>query len=756
MPDFDVDFCYERRGEVIEYVTRKYGIDHVSQIITFGTMAARMVIRDVGRVLDVPYAETDKLAKMIPFEIHITIKKALEQNRELKELYDTNEETKKILDIAMGLEGMPRQASTHACGIVITKDPVVSYVPLYLNDTSISTQYTMTILEELGLLKMDFLGLRTLTVISDAIKFVKKCRNIDVEFDKDMNDPNVYKLWAEGKTCGIFQFESAGMTNFMKELKPDSLEDIIAGVSLYRPGPMDQIPRYIKNKLDSEHAEYTHPALEPILNVTYGCMVYQEQVMQIVRDLAGYSLGRADLVRRAMGKKKLDVMAKEREYFIYGQTDENGNILIPGCVRNGIDEVSANKIFDEMAEFAKYAFNKSHAAAYAVVSYRTAYLKAYYPPEFMAATLNSFLGNLDKVPVYIDECRKLGIEILKPSINKSYTKFAVYGNQIRFGLGSVKNVGINAVEAIVEERKKNGEYTSFTDFCERIQSETVNKKCIESLIKAGAFDEFAQTRSTLLASYEGILETITSSSKRSLEGQVTMFDLQIEEQKLDDIKYSFVELAEYNDRELLSMEKEMLGIYISGHPLSKIRNEIEAQTNINTMQMIEMQEENRLEKDGQMVKYAGIVTSVKKKYTKNNTIMAFVTIEDLYGTCEVIVFDSCYSKSSNLLMQDNIVLVEGRLSIREDEDIKIVANSIRELKKQTKKALKIDITNVNDENKNRLRGLLRFFNGDRNNIQVIIVSNGEEKPAGGIFYSEELLNQIQEIVGNDNANICDE
>ena len=756
MPDFDVDFCYERRGEVIEYVTRKYGIDHVSQIITFGTMAARMVIRDVGRVLDVPYAETDKLAKMIPFEIHITIKKALEQNRELKELYDTNEETKKILDIAMGLEGMPRQASTHACGIVITKDPVVSYVPLYLNDTSISTQYTMTILEELGLLKMDFLGLRTLTVISDAIKFVKKCRNIDVEFDKDMNDPNVYKLWAEGKTCGIFQFESAGMTNFMKELKPDSLEDIIAGVSLYRPGPMDQIPRYIKNKLDSEHAEYTHPALEPILNVTYGCMVYQEQVMQIVRDLAGYSLGRADLVRRAMGKKKLDVMAKEREYFIYGQTDENGNILIPGCVRNGIDEVSANKIFDEMAEFAKYAFNKSHAAAYAVVSYRTAYLKAYYPPEFMAATLNSFLGNLDKVPVYIDECRKLGIEILKPSINKSYTKFAVYGNQIRFGLGSVKNVGINAVEAIVEERKKNGEYTSFTDFCERIQSETVNKKCIESLIKAGAFDEFAQTRSTLLASYEGILETITSSSKRSLEGQVTMFDLQIEEQKLDDIKYSFVELDEYNDRELLSMEKEMLGIYISGHPLSKIRNEIEAQTNINTMQMIEMQEENRLEKDGQMVKYAGIVTSVKKKYTKNNTIMAFVTIEDLYGTCEVIVFDSCYSKSSNLLMQDNIVLVEGRLSIREDEDIKIVANSIRELKKQTKKALKIDITNVNDENKNRLRGLLRFFNGDRNNIQVIIVSNGEEKPAGGIFYSEELLNQIQEIVGNDNANICDE
>ena len=435
MPDFDIDFCYERRPEVIEYVGRKYGNDHVSQIITFGTMSARMVIRDVGRALDVPYAEVDKLAKMIPMELHITIKKALEQNRELANLYESDETTKRILDIAVGLEGLPRQASTHACGIVITKDPVLDYVPLYVNDGNISTQFIMTTLEELGLLKMDFLGLRTLTVIADAIKLVKKCRGIDVEFDKDMNDQNVYRsIWQSGSTSGVFQFESQGMTNFMKELKPDCLEDIIAGVSLYRPGPMDQIPRYIKNKLHPEHSEYTHPALEPILNVTYGCMVYQEQVMQIVRDLAGYSLGRADLVRRAMGKKKLDVMAKEREYFIHGQVDEAGNVVIPGCVRNGIDEQSANKIFDEMAEFAKYAFNKSHAAAYAVVSYQTAFLKTYYKPEFMAATLNSFLGNLDKVPEYIDECRKLGIEILKPDINKSYTKFAVYGNQIRFGL----------------------------------------------------------------------------------------------------------------------------------------------------------------------------------------------------------------------------------------------------------------------------------------------------------------------------------
>ena len=388
MPDFDVDFCYERRGEVIDYVERKYGKDHVSQIITFGTMSARMVIRDVGRALDMPYAECDKLAKMIPNELHITIKKAMEQNKELRDLYESDDEIHKMLDIAMALEGMPRQASTHACGIVITKEPVDTYVPLYVRDGQISTQFIMTTLEELGLLKMDFLGLRTLTVIQDAIDLVKENRGIDVEFDKDMNDPKVYKLWQNGESIGIFQFESQGMTNFMKELKPDCLEDIIAGVSLYRPGPMDQIPRYISNKKNPDNAEYTHPSLIPILNVTYGCMVYQEQVMQIVRDLAGYSLGRADLVRRAMGKKKLDVMAKEREYFIHGQADENGNVVIKGCIRNGIDEASANKIFDEMAEFAKYAFNKSHAAAYAVVSYRTAYLKAYYPEEFMAATLN--------------------------------------------------------------------------------------------------------------------------------------------------------------------------------------------------------------------------------------------------------------------------------------------------------------------------------------------------------------------------------
>ena len=767
MPDFDVDFCYERRQEVIDYVARKYGQDHVSQIITFGTMSARMVIRDVGRVLDVPYAEVDKIAKMVPMEIHITIEKAMEQNRELKQIYEQDEEKRKLLDIAMGLEGLPRNASTHACGVVITKDPVDTYVPLYMNEGCIVAQYTMTLLEELGLLKMDFLGLRTLTVIEDARKMVKASKGIDIQFDPKMDDPKVYKQWQDGKTCGIFQFESAGMTNFMKELKPDSLEDIIAGVSLYRPGPMDQIPRYIHNKLYPENAEYTHPSLEPILNVTYGCMVYQEQVMQIVRDLAGYSLGRADLVRRAMGKKKLDVMAKEREYFIYGQTDENGNILIPGCIRNGIDEKSANKIFDEMAEFAKYAFNKSHAAAYAVVSYRTAYLKTYYKEEFMAATLNSFLGNLDKIPLYINECKNLNIEILKPDINKSSTKFNVENNKIRFGLGSIKNVGIAVINSIVEERENNGEYKDFTDFCERVKDASVNKRCIESLIKAGAFDSFGQTRSTLLASYESILDAMNNQSRNTLENQVSMFDIATDEETKTK-KYTYTILNEVSEKEFLNMEKEMLGIYISGHPLEKIREAIEKNTNINTLEMAEITEDmsnygKSKHKDEEPVKFAGIITSIKKKFTKNNTIMAFVTIEDLYGAVEVIIFDSTYQRASDLLLEDNIVLVDGRLSIREDEDVKIVARDIREFNnvqenKQIKienkiKTIEINIVDLNEEKKSRLRGAIKFFSGDKINVKIQIVDKDGVKPCRGIFMTDKILSVIKDIVGEDRVKI---
>ena len=785
MPDFDVDFSDERRQEVIDYVSEKYGHDHVSQIITFGTMAAKMVIRDVSRVLDYPYAEADSLAKMIPNEIHITIKKALEQNRELKERYDNDEQVRKILDIAMALEGMPRQASTHACGVVITKDPVDTYVPLYVRDGQINTQYIMTTLEELGLLKMDFLGLRNLTVIQNTIEMVKKNYGIDVEFDKDMSDPKVYKLWQDGNTLGIFQFESQGITNFMKELKPDCLEDLIAGVSLYRPGPMDQIPRYIRGKQNPGHNEYTHPSLEPILNVTYGCMVYQEQVMQIVRDLAGYSLGRADLVRRAMGKKKLDVMAKEREVFIHGQVDENGNIEVPGCVRNGIDEVSANKIFDEMAEFAKYAFNKSHAACYAVVSYRTAYLKAYYPAELMAATLNSYLGNLDKVPQYIDECKRLGIEILRPEINKSEEKFTVEidnaenyidGNskttatrhgKIRFGLGSIKNVGTVPVENIVRERKENGPYKSFTDFCERIADEQVNKKCIESLIKAGVFEEFEQTRSTLLASFENIVDTIQNNNKKGWDGQVTMFDIGTEKEKeeLEKNKYQFEEHGEFQERDLLSMEKEMLGIYISGHPLEKLREQIIHQTNINTLDLAEINEQNSSSQtedgsqeqkvrtkakfvDGQKVTYAGIITSIKKKYTKNNKIMAFITIEDLYGTAEIIAFENTVINSGKSLIEENIVTVTGRLSIREDDSATIIANDIKDFGEQKQDILSIDITNFSEEQKEKLRNAIKYFTGDRNNMNVQVIINGEAKPCGQIYCNEE-IKKIFETLGNE-------
>ena len=753
MPDFDVDFDYEKRQDVIDYVSQKYGHDNVSQIITFGTMSARMVIRDVARVLDFSYAEADKLAKMIPNDLHITIKKALEVNKELSDIYENDGRVKELLDIAMALEGLPRQASTHACGIIIAKEPVVNYVPLYARDDIISTQYIMTTLEELGLLKMDFLGLRTLTVIRDCKELVKKNRGIYVEFDKDMNDPAVFKKWQDGESVGIFQFESQGMTNFMKELKPDCLEDIIAGVSLYRPGPMDQIPRYIANKKDMEHAVYTHDSLKPILAVTYGCMVYQEQVMKIVTDLAGYSLGRSDLVRRAMGKKKLDVMAKEREIFVHGKVDENGNVEIPGCVRNGIDEISANKIFDEMSEFAKYAFNKSHAACYAVVAYQTAYLKTYYPAEFMAAMLNSFLGNLDKIPIYVDECRKIGVEILKPDINKSFTKFTVEGNKIRFGLGSIKNVGIAAVDSITSERSKNGDFVDFGDFCERIYGESVNKKCIESLIKAGAFDIFGKTRSTLIASFETILDTVGYSKSKGNENQVSMFDLYTDDDALQKIKYEYIELPEYDYKEFLSIEKEMLGIYISGHPLEKYKKLISEKTDFNSLivQKFYNQENDDGEdiiEDNKMVKIAGIITAVKKKYTKNNKIMAFVTIEDLYGSLEMVVFDSAYSRFSNLLYDENIILVNARVSVRSDQDLSIVVNSVSELENVKERYMDIEVYKLSDSQKALLRKWIVENRKNDGDVEIFVLNgeNQEHLSCGRVLLNNNSFNKFKEIV----------
>lgn len=750
MPDFDIDFCYERREEVIEYVSRKYGKDHVAQIITFGTMSARMVIRDVGRVLDISYTEIDRLAKMVPMELHITIKEALEMNSDLKKLYQDDEKLRNLLDIAMRLEGLPRHASTHAAGVVITKDSVVSYVPLYVNDNQVSTQYTMTVLEELGLLKMDFLGLRTLTVIDDAIKLVKQIRNIDVEFGENFDDKNVFKLWKDANTIGIFQFESAGITSIMKELNPESLEDIIAGVSLYRPGPMDQIPKYIKNKKNKENIQYTHKSLEKILKVTYGCMVYQEQVMQIVRDLAGYSLGRADLVRRAMSKKKLDVMEKERKNFIYGQTDENGNILINGCVRNGIDEKSANKIFDEMSEFAKYAFNKSHATAYAVISYRTAYLKLYYPAEFMAATLNSFLGNLDKISVYIDECKRLKIDILKPDLNKSFTKFTVENGNIRFGLGSIKNVGTKAIEQMISERKNNGKFKSFEDFAERIQGESINKKCIESLIKAGVFDNLGKTRATLLSSYENILDAINDTVRKNMKGQVTLFELAKNiNEEIEEQRYSYIEKEELQNRELLNQEKEMTGIYISGHPLDIYRNIIEKEATITSLNIKECKENiNQIGTiDGKQVKCIGIINHIKKLYTKRNTEMAFVAVEDLYGIIEVVLFDKIFQKFKNDMNEDDIVVIDGKVSIKDEENINIIANSIYKIEtdKYLGKTLRIDITDLSREKREGLKTLIRTFNNNNNNALIEVKDNDKIIPCGKIFLNDEILQKFSKL-----------
>ena len=635
---------------------------------------------------------------------------------------------------------------------------------MYVNDGNVATQYTMTLLEELGLLKMDFLGLRTLSVIEEAIQFVKENRGIDVKFDEEMNDPNVYKLWQEGKTYGIFQFESSGMTSFMKELKPDCLEDLIAGVSLYRPGPMDQIPRYIKGKQHPGHNEYTHLSLEPILNVTYGCMVYQEQVMQIVRDLAGYSLGRADLVRRAMGKKKLDIMAKERQIFIYGQEDENGNIIVPGCVRNGIDEKSANKIFDEMAEFAKYAFNKSHAACYAVVAYRTAYLKAYYPEEFMAATLNSFLDNLDKIPVYIEECKNLGIEILKPSINESFSKFVVQDGKIRYGMGSIKNVGTAIIDSISKEREENGKFESFTDFCERVSKLSVNRKCIESLIKAGCFDEFGKTRSTLTASFDDILDVINSSNKDKMENQVSVFDLlESSGEEKESQQYVFHELEEFDNKEFLSMEKEMLGIYLSGHPLENYKNKIEKTTNINSLEIseidIELQETGKLKKhkEDEYIKTAGIISKVKKKITKNNSMLAFVTIDDLYGSFEVIVFESVFNKCSYAIEEEKIVFVEGRLSIREDEPTKIVASNIKEMVLEDEtcyKEINVNITDFSEEKKQKLRDLIKLYSKMKDaETKISVTINGEVRDCGKIFMDKEIEKKIKELFGEINIKL---
>ncbi len=674
MPDIDIDFCFERRQEVIDYVRGKYGADKVVQIVTFGTMAAKGVIRDVARVMDLPYAFADSIAKMIPNELNITLERALELNPEFRKLYQEDEQVHFLIDMCKRLEGLPRNTSMHAAGVVICQKSADEFVPLSRgSDGSITTQFTMTTLEELGLLKMDFLGLRTLTVIHDAVKFIEKStgRHIDVD-NIDYNDPKVLASIGSGRTEGVFQLESAGMKGFMKELKPQNLEDIIAGISLYRPGPMDFIPKYIKGKNNNQDVVYSCPQLEPILSPTYGCIVYQEQVMQIVRDLGGYTLGRSDLVRRAMSKKKQSVMEKERANFIYGNEEEG----VPGCVANGISEQVAGQIYGDMMDFAKYAFNKSHAACYAVVSYQTAYLKYYYPVEFMAALLTSVIDNSKKVSEYILTCRNMGIEILPPDINQGEAGFSVSGSNIRYALTAIKNVGRPVIESIVEERRVRGPFTNLKDFITRMADTDLNKRAIENFIKAGALDGLGGTRKQFMSVYAQILDRNTKDKKSNLAGQLTLFDIASEEQK-EEFDIRMPDVGEYSKEMLLSFEKEVLGIYISGHPLEEYQ-ELWQKHITNTTNDFGLDEETGLVRvqDQASAVVGGMIADKTVKYTKNDKVMAFLSLEDLVGSVEIVVFPKDYEKYANLLQEDAKIFVKGRSSVEEDKDGKLICEQI--------------------------------------------------------------------------------
>ena len=721
MPDIDVDFCFERRPEVIDYVMRKYGKDRVVQIVTFGTLAARGVIRDVGRVMDLPYAFVDNIAKMIPQELNITIDKALKMNPELRSTYESDEQVKYLIDMSKRLEGLPRHSSMHAAGVVISQKSVDEYVPLSrASDGTIVTQFTMTTLEELGLLKMDFLGLRTLTVIQNAVQLARQ-KNPDFQIDKiDYDDQAVLDYIGTGKTDGIFQLESAGMKGFMKELKPHSLEDIIAGISLYRPGPMDFIPQYIKGKNDASSITYDCPQLEPILAPTYGCIVYQEQVMQIVQALAGYTLGRSDLLRRAMSKKKGDVMQKERQIFVYG--DEATGV--PGCIKNGIDEKTANKIYDEMIDFAKYAFNKSHAAAYAVVSYQTAFLKYYYPVEYMAALMTSVIENPSKVAAYIYACRQMDIKILPPDINRGYADFSVDEGHIRYGLAAIKSIGKPVIQAIVEEREAYGKFKNLEDFISRMSmKESLNKRAIENFIKAGALDCLGGTRKQFMSIYIQIVDHVNQEKKYSMTGQMSLFDLVGEEDK-SDFQIQLPNVGEYAKETKLAFEKEVLGVYISGHPLEEYEEQWHKSISATTLDF-QLDEESGHSKvhDGARAIIGGFITEKTMKSTKTNQMMAFVTLEDLLGTVEIVVFPRDYEKNRNLLEVDNKVFIKGRVSEEDDKPSKLICEKVVPFN-QTKKELWIQFPDKADylANEQIVYGYLADSEGDD---EVVIYCQAE-------------------------------
>ena len=756
MPDIDVDFCFERRQEVIDYVVEKYGKDCVTQIVTFGTLAARGVIRDVGRVMDLPYNFVDTIAKAIPNELGITIDKALMMNPELRGMYESDESVKKLIDMSRRLEGLPRHTSMHAAGVVISQKPMDEYVPLSrASDGTITTQFTMTTIEELGLLKMDFLGLRTLTVIQNAVRLAEKSSGKKIDMNAiDYNDKKVLDSLGTGKTDGVFQLESAGMKNFMKELKPQSLEDVIAGISLYRPGPMDFIPAYIKGKDHPESITYDCPELEPILAPTYGCIVYQEQVMQIVRDLAGYTWGRSDLVRRAMSKKKGKVMEQERKNFVYGNPEEN----VPGCIARGIDEKVANKIYDNMIDFAKYAFNKSHAAAYAVVAYQTAYLKYYYPVEFMAALMTSVLDNTSKVSEYIYTCRQMGIAILPPDINEGEGGFSVSGQAIRYGLSAIKSIGRPVIDAIVEERKIRGPFTTLKDFITRLSGREVNKRTIENFIKAGALDGLEGNRRQKMMIYGSLLDALNQEKKTTMAGQMTLFDIAPEEDKAEyEIKLPNVE--EYDKEVLLGFEKEVLGIYISGHPLEEYMERLKKNTNAVTTDFVLDEETGTLKvSDGVKVRIGGMITDKVIKYTKSNKAMAFITLEDLVGTVEIIIFPKDYERYAKYLENDAKVFVEGRVTAEEDRNGKLICEKIISFD-EVKRELWLQFPSKSDfeEKEGALYGKMMDAAGSEH-VVIYLAAEKQMKrlPENrNVAITKELLEELGNFLGKDNVKVVE-
>jgi len=779
MPDIDIDFCYERRGEVINYVTEKYGKDNVSQIITFGTMKAKQAVRDVGRVLNVSYQDTDAIAKAIPNALNMTIDKAMEMSPDLREMYESSDQTRRVIDTAKAIEGMPRHASTHAAGVVISKLPLDEYVPLYLADKGLSTQFNMTTIEELGLLKMDFLGLKNLTVIRDALELIEKEHGVKIDFSKmEYNDPATFETIAKGNTQGIFQLESGGMTSFMKDLKPDCFEDIVAGIALYRPGPMASIPTYIDNKMNPDHVQYVHESLRPILSVTYGCMVYQEQVMQIVRDLGGYSYGRSDLVRRAMSKKKMDVMLEEKVHFI------------KGCAENGVPKESAEEIFNQMISFAEYAFNKSHAAAYAVVAYETAYLKTHYPVEFMAALI-SIMGDSKSISHYIRNCNEMGIEVLPPDINKSGKKFTVEDGKIRFGLLAIKNLGEAAIDSIIEARKQKGCPQDIFRFIDNIDIHKVNKKAVESLIKAGALDSLNENRAAHMGIFESLMDSAQSSARHNITGQISLFQTNAESMetstatKLPDVK-------NFDSKTLTGQEKEMLGVYLTGHPLDEYADIIETNVTVTSQDLAltaDSEEEGMVVtniRDGMNAVMAGIITGKKTLITKNGKMMAFVEMEDMYGPVEVVVFPNVYEKASALIDEDSVISVKGTINFKEGETPKILANEIVDLQElesvqpaqrpvQAPENIPVNesaapeglfkirlpegdgIHNIESQNEKilaRISEVMREYPGKWQGI--IYYPQGGSRRTGPELWAEpsdEFMRKIKEIVGEENFKI---